>query len=124
MEHKVKALIERIERERGQGAPWRRLLAERDPEFLELYHNTSMHVLHKKTALPLKVKEIIAICISAVTFFEPGFRVHVRDALKQGVTEEEIVEALEWCTLVGIHSLSEHLPALVEEVENYSKERR
>ncbi|MFC1983392.1 carboxymuconolactone decarboxylase family protein [Chloroflexota bacterium] len=120
MNEKAKELIERMEGERGFGRLWRRLLAERDPEFMELIHSSTMHVL-KDGALPRKVKEIICICIDAIQFYEPGVRIHTRNALKLGVTEEEILEALEATILPGIHYLTVPLPAVIDEAEKYKK---
>ena len=124
MKDKTKALIKKMEKERGFAQPWRNYLAARDPEFMELYHKTAMHVFHKNGALPLKFKEMISICLDAFTFYERGFRIHVRNALKAGATEQEIVEALEVCTLMGIHNMSISLPAMAEEVEKFEKEER
>lgn len=121
MEDRGKQLIERMERERGFPRPWRKMLAERDPDYMELYHNMAMHVFQKRKALPLKFKEIIAICMDALTSYDEGLRIHIRNALKAGATEDEILEALEVLTLLGVHNLSVHLPSLVEEVTDYKK---
>ncbi len=124
MEDRVKALIEKMEKERGFAMPWRNLLAARDPEFMELYHKIAMHVFHETSALPRKMKEIIALCLDAFTFHEPGFRAHARNAFKAGATEQEILEALEVCTLLGIHNLSVSLPALTEEADKFNKQKK
>ena len=124
MEDKVKELVDKMEKERGFAMPWRNLLAERDPKFMELYHRTAMHVFHDTSALPRKMKEIIALCLDAFTSHEPGFRAHVRNAIQAGATEQEILEALEVCTLLGIHNLSVLLPTLVDEAENFSKQSK
>lgn len=121
MKDRAKELIERIEKERGFILPWPRLMAERDPDYMELYHNMAMHVFHEKKALPLKFKEIIAVCMDALTFYERGFRAHVRNALAAGATEDEILEALELLTLLGVHYLSIHLPALTEEISKHKE---
>ena len=123
-EEQTKELIERITRERGFPRPWHRLLAERDPKFMELYHKKAMHAVYERNALPRKFKEILLVCLDAVTFYEEGFRIHVRNALKAGATEDEIVEALEVCTMISIHYLSVHLPALVEEVDKFKEEQK
>ena len=120
MEDKARELIERMERERGFGRLWRKLLAERDPEFMELFHKATTHVL-RDGALPHKMKEIICICVDALQFYEPGVRIHTRNALKLGATEQVIIEALEVATLPGIHYLSVLLPAIVDEVESHEK---
>ena len=117
MEDKARKLIERMEKERGFGRLWRKLLAERDPVFMELYHNASMHVF-RDGALSRKMKEIICICADALQLYEPGVRIHTRNALKLGATEQEIIEALEAAILPGIHYLSVLLPAIADEVES------
>jgi alkylhydroperoxidase/carboxymuconolactone decarboxylase family protein YurZ len=123
MDDRAKKLIEKMDGERGFSRPWRNMLAERDPDYMEIYHNMAVHVFNKRNALPLKFKEIICICMDALTSYEEGLRVHIRKALEAGATEDEILEALEVLTLLGVHNLSIHLPALVEEVNEY-KERQ
>ncbi len=118
---KTKAIIDRIERERGFVREWPRLLAERDPDFMECLHNVTTHVLHKRGSLPRKVKELLLISINAFNFYEYGFRVHVRSALKEGTTEEELLEALEVVGVLNVHGLSSMLPVLVEEIEKFKK---
>ena len=120
MQDKAKELIERMEKERGFTRLWRKQLAERDPVFMELYHNAATHVF-REGALSRKVKELICICADALQFYEPGVRIHVRNALKLGATEEEIIEALETAIMPGIHYLSALLPAIVEEVEDHKQ---
>ena len=116
---RAKAIIERIERERGYVREWPRLLAERDPEAMEHLYNFSTHVLFRRTSLPIKFKELILICLNAFDYYEFGFRVHVRSALKAGVTEDEILEAIEVVGIQKLHSLTLMLPILVEEVANF-----
>ncbi len=119
-EEKAKKLIQKMESERGFGRLWRKQLAEADPDFMELYHKAAMHVF-QDGALPRKTKELICICADALQLYEPGVRIHVRNALELGATKEEIVEALEAAIMPGIHYLSVVLPAIVEEVEGYEK---
>lgn len=119
---KTKAILERIERERGFVRLWPKLLAERDPEFMECLHNITTHALHKREHLPRKMKEIILICLNAFDYYEYGFRIHVRSALKAGVTEDELLDALEVVGVLKVHSLTSMLPVLVEEVEKFRNE--
>jgi alkylhydroperoxidase/carboxymuconolactone decarboxylase family protein YurZ len=119
---KTKAILERIEKERGFVRLWPKLLAERDPEFMECLHNVTTHALHKREHLPRKMKEIILICLNAFDYYEYGFRIHVRSALKAGVTEDELLDALEVVGVLEVHSLTSMLPVLVEEVEKFQKE--
>jgi AhpD family alkylhydroperoxidase len=46
-------------------------------------------------ALETRVKEVIAIAISIVVKCEPCIEHHVREALQNGATEEQIIEAIE-----------------------------
>jgi AhpD family alkylhydroperoxidase len=116
-EDKAKKLIKKMESERGFGRLWRKQLAEMDPDFMELYHKAAVHVF-RDGALPRKTKELICVCADALQLYEPGVRIHVRNALELGATEDEIIEALE---AAGIHYLSVVLPAIVEEIEGHKK---
>src|SRR4051812_18302736 len=120
--NKTKAILERIETERGLVRLWPKLLSERDPDFMECLHNVTTHALHKRDHLPRKMKEIIIICLNAFDYYEYGFRIHVRSALKAGVTEDELLDALEVVGVLKVHSLTSMLPVLVEEVEKFQKE--
>jgi alkylhydroperoxidase/carboxymuconolactone decarboxylase family protein YurZ len=121
-ERKAKEILARIEKERGFVRVWPKLLAERDPEFLECLHNITTHVLHRRNSLPRKTKEIILTCLNAFSFYEFGFRIHLRSALHAGATEDELVEALEVVGIMNVHGMSSMLPILVEEVRNHQKE--
>jgi len=77
--------------------------------------------LIKERALSRQVKEIIAIVMDAMTGYEEGLRIHTRLALEVGVTEEEILEALEVASLLGLHNISIPLPAAMEECDNFKK---
>lgn len=119
---KTRAILERIEKERGFVRLWPKLLSERDPDFMECLHNVTTHALHKRDHLPRKMKEIILICLNAFDYYEYGFRIHVRSALKSGVTEDELLDALEIVGVLKVHSLTSMLPVLVEEVEKFHAE--
>jgi alkylhydroperoxidase/carboxymuconolactone decarboxylase family protein YurZ len=118
---KTKEILERIEKERGFVRLWPKLLAERDPGFMECLHNVTTHVLHRRNSLPRKMKELILVCLNAFNFYEFGFRVHLRSALQAGATEDEILEALEVVGIVNVHGLSSMLPVMVEEIQDYRK---
>lgn len=117
MEDRAKAIIEKMNRERGYPWLWKEILAHKDPEFTEKYHEMAMYLFHERKALPLKFKEILAVCLDAVQFYEGGFRVHLRNALKAGATVDEIMEALELTTLLGMHTVAVFMPALEEELK-------
>ena len=112
-------VLERVERERGASRAWPRLLAARDPELLELLHDTTQHVLERRDSLPRKYKEILLAALNASTLREFGFRFHTRGALQHGATEDEILEALAIVGITNQHGLTSMLPALVEEVDKF-----
>lgn len=116
---KTEAIMKRVAADRGFVRLWPKLLAERDPDQMERIHEMTMHPLYGRNSLPLKVKELILISLNAFDYYEFGFRVHVRSALKLGATEDEILEALEVVGIQKLHSLTSMLPILVEEVEKF-----
>jgi alkylhydroperoxidase/carboxymuconolactone decarboxylase family protein YurZ len=120
-EKSAEALIELMDREQGLPEQWRNIVAGRDPDYMQIYHDTVMHVFDHRKALPRKVKEIIAAYLDMSIFCEPGFRYHVRQALKAGATGEQIFEMMELATMEGIHSLVKMLTPLNEEIESYRK---
>ena len=56
----------------------------------------------KDGALPKKVKELIAIGISVVNNCESCMQWHIAEAVKDGATEREILEAVEVAFEMGI----------------------
>jgi alkylhydroperoxidase/carboxymuconolactone decarboxylase family protein YurZ len=67
--------------------------------------------------LPQKYKELILVAINAATthLYGPGVRRHMRNALKAGATREELLEAIQLTTVMGIHSCNLAIPILMEE---------
>ena len=121
MEDNTRELIERMERQRGFDRPWRRILAEQDLEFMEGFHKLNMHALYREDGLPHKYVELIQIATNAVKGYEPGFRVHLRNALREGVTQNEVIQVLEICALGGIHYAANMLPAFEEVVKEFKE---
>lgn len=115
------ALMKKFRKERGYWAPlWDRLLRW-DPDFFENYTKFSGHVFHNGP-LPRKVKELILIAVDCTTthLYEPGLRVHIRNALKAGATREELLEVMELASFVGIHSCTFGVPILEEELSKFN----
>lgn len=77
----------------------------------------------KQGPLPQKTKEFIFIAINAATthLWAPGVRRHIRNALHEGATQEEILEVIQLTSIIGIHSLTLGVPILQEEVKEYEK---
>ena len=110
-------LKEEFTRARGYWSDiWNDVLAL-DPEFFAAYMQFSS-VPWKTGTLAPKVKEFIYIAIDASTthLYEPGTRVHVRNALKHGATKEEVMEVLQLVSVLGIHSCTHGVPILMEEL--------
>ena len=62
-----------------------------------------------------KVVEFIGLAITAspATLFEPAMRFHIRRALAEGATREELAEVLQLAGAISIHSCSIGIPALM-----------
>lgn len=110
------ALKEEFIRVRGYWSElWDGVLAL-DPDFFEAYFRFSA-VPFEGGVLDPKVRELIYIAIDAATthLFEPGIRIHIRNALQLGATGDEIMEVLELTSVLGIHTINIGVPLLLEQ---------
>ena len=91
---------------------------EMAPEFFEAYLEFA-RVPWRTGVLEPKVKELIFIAVDAATthLYEPGLRIHMRNAMEQGATRDEIMEVLQLVSVLGLHSVTEGVPALVDEFQ-------
>lgn len=102
----------------------RQVLAREAPEYLELFHKTYMYIMHERSALPPKMKELVIIAVDAAQFYERGLRSHIKSALTAGATRDEIVEALLASSLAaGIHVLSVAMPIFDEVMEEWKNDQ-
>jgi len=104
---------------RGYWTPlWEKILLL-SPDYFEAYLKFSS-VPWKTGTLEPKIKELIYVAIDAATtkLFEPGIRVHVQNALKHGATAAEVMEVFQLVSVLGIHTMTESVPILVEEVRS------
>lgn len=108
---------------RGDWNPLWDQLRALDPEFMEAYL-AFRSVPHRKGPLPAKFKELILVAINAATthLYAPGVRRHMRNALKQGASLEEVLEVIQLTTVMGIHSCNLAIPILMEEAALVGKE--
>lgn len=90
---------------RGYWSPLWDDLLRNSPDYFEAYTKFSAYPW-TNGALEPKVKEFVYIAIDATTnhLYEPGIRIHIRNALNHGATASEIVEVLEIISLLGIES--------------------
>lgn len=85
------------------------------PEFFEAYSKLSS-VPWKHGTLSPKVKELMYIAIDSSTthMYEPGLRVHIRNALRYGATRDEIMEVYQLTSVLGVHTITMGVPALMD----------
>lgn len=117
-EERQRTLKATFERERGYWSPlWDNVL-RLDPDFFESYLNFSA-VPWRNGELDPKTKELIYIAIDASTthLYEPGLRLHIRNAIGYGATRAEVMEVLELVSVLGIHACTMGVPVLVEEFD-------
>ncbi len=93
----------------------RQLIAEEDPQFLQHFHWMHMHMLHERTSLPGKIKELCICAIDAATGYSRGLYTHFRGAVAQGATRDDLFAGMHAAYIPGgIHILTISLPVLGE----------
>ena len=109
-----------MHRDMGDWNPLWEQFHEVDPDFLKAYL-AFRSVPQSSGPLEQKYKELILVAVNAATthLYGPGVRRHIQNALKAGATREEILEAIQLTTVMGIHSCNLAIPILLEEVEKY-----
>ncbi|MEP9351900.1 carboxymuconolactone decarboxylase family protein [Xanthobacter sp. KR7-225] len=87
------------------------------PEFFKAYLEFST-IPWRSGPLAPKVKEFIYIAIDAATthLYEPGLRIHIQNALRYGATKEEIMEVYQLTSVLGMHTCTMGVPALLDEL--------
>ena len=89
------------------------------PSFFEGYLNfSSVPFGEGHNALDAKTKELIytAIDCSTTHLFQPGLKVHIRNAVKYGATNEELMEVFELAALMGIQTTMKGADILTEQL--------
>jgi len=107
---------------RGYWNPiWEQLL-QHSPEFFDAYSRLSS-VPWKYGTLEPKIRELIYVAIDAATthLYLPGLRTHIRNALGHGATVGEIMEVLQLTSSIGVHTVTEGVPILLEEMRASSR---
>ena len=112
------------QRESGDWNPFWDMLEEMDRDYLEAFL-AFRSVPIKQGPLPQKTKEFIFIAVNAATthLWVPGVRRHIRNALREGATQEEILEVIQLTSIMGIHSLTLGAPILQDEVTEYENSK-
>lgn len=93
-----------------------------DPTYLDRYRALSAHPWNEGVLDP-KVKEFIYIAIDCSTthLYNKGTRVHMQNAISYGATHAELMEVFELASVLGIHSITDSVPILVEEAKKRGK---
>ena len=63
----------------------------------------------------------IAVCVASTYLYSTGVQRHVENALGHGATPEKIMAAIEVASVLGMHTASDTVPALVEEARACGK---
>lgn len=100
---------------RGYWTPLWDSVLEISPEYFEAYLKLSS-VPWKTGTLDPMVREFVYIAVDAATthLHEPGTRIHIRNAIGLGATQGEIMEVLQLASVLGVHTMTMGLPALVD----------
>jgi alkylhydroperoxidase/carboxymuconolactone decarboxylase family protein YurZ len=99
---KSERLIEETIKSRGYIFPEWEFVCKSDPDFFENYNNLYASSLGKRGALEIKVKEFIALAVLAFRGVPTNVLIaHIKRAMDNGATKEELLEALETALIAG-----------------------
>ncbi|KAK3051259.1 hypothetical protein LTR09_007655 [Extremus antarcticus] len=114
------ALKDAFTEKRGYwGTSWDPVL-RLSPDFFEAYTAfSSVPFSENHSKLDAKTKELVytAIDCSTTHLYQPGLKVHVRNAVKYGATPEEVMEVFELAALMGVKTTLMGVDALVRDGE-------
>jgi alkylhydroperoxidase/carboxymuconolactone decarboxylase family protein YurZ len=98
-------------------ASWDALLSL-DPDFFKAYVDFSA-IPWQAGNLEPKVKELVlcALDVAATHLYKPGIKTHMRNAIRHGATQDEIMEMLEIVSVIGIHGALIGVPMLEENIK-------
>jgi alkylhydroperoxidase/carboxymuconolactone decarboxylase family protein YurZ len=88
-----------------------------DPEIFRAFAGLAS-AASSRDVLDPGVRELIMVAVNAaVTYLNAdGVRAHIGNALRLGVSSDEITETLELASVLGIHSCTMTVPILIEEL--------
>ena len=98
---KSEILIEKMKKDRGYIYPEWEFAARTDPDFVEAYNNLYRAGLNDGKALPVKVRELVALGVLAYRGEINGVKSHILRAIRMGATKQEIFEAVETIVVPG-----------------------
>lgn len=80
---------------------WRKVIAEIDPKAADIITQYVVHSVATEGEIPRKYKELILMACSAVIRYGSSVRTHGSEAMYQGATDKEVIEALSLASLTG-----------------------
>lgn len=80
---------------------WQRVLSTIDPGLAGTLGQTIAGVVARDSAIPQKYKQLILMCCAATVRYGSSVRVHGIEAMFQGASDREIVEALALASMTG-----------------------
>ena len=94
------------------------------PDYFKAYTDLSS-APWKMGLLEPKVRELLYVAIDASTthLYNAGTRTHMINAVKYGATVDEIMEVLMLTSSIGVHTITESVPILLEEVAKFEQEK-
>jgi AhpD family alkylhydroperoxidase len=101
VEERRKNLVAAMSQERGYMPPSFTYMAEHDLDFIEAYNNLYTRGLAEGKALPIKTRELVAIAILAYRGLADAVYEHSKRALRNGLTKQELMEAVETMIIPG-----------------------
>lgn len=111
---------------RDAGAFWSEALEpliDLSPGFAAAYIALAKHPW-KSGPLPIRIKHLIGLALNAAPtcLYMPGIRFHCRKALDAGASIEEILEALQLTSNLGIHACVLGVPILAEKLASVAEQ--
>ena len=92
----IEAFLENAQRERGYALEMHRILAEADLEWVKKYNAFIEATYTGQRLLDRKTKELLQVVVEAALRADVDqIQAHIRVALREGATPEEILEALQ-----------------------------
>ncbi|MEX0954984.1 MAG: carboxymuconolactone decarboxylase family protein [Rhizobiaceae bacterium] len=80
---------------------WRGAIKAVDPDLEEKIAALTGHILPRESEIPRKYKELILMACSAAVRYGSSTRTHGIEAMYQGATDREVIEALSLASLTS-----------------------
>ena len=118
VEQRSQALKARFVEQHGYWREDLEPLLAKVPDLFEAFCGFSS-ASHATTTLEPAVRELILLAVnaSATHLHAPAIRVYIRNALALGVPEAQILEVFEIVSVLGVHTVSVGLPAVLSAAE-------